>query len=173
MMLDCPCGREWCKKNCNGLQHCYRLCCRANEVNTAAHNSDLSDILVYTNCLLSNLLLLCLVKRSAYPTLVSVCTHESLSYLSCEQAPVLQLLIASAPIISPEHVASIEMFFSKPSPRWRWHPDAAWLALGQRSLLLSICSRGILSWYFELRKGGVKTWNSTTWSSNRRRHLLL
>ena len=56
-------------------------------------------------------------QKSAYPTLVSVCTHESLSYLSCDQAPVLQLLIASAPIISPEHVASIEMFFFPNPPR--------------------------------------------------------
>ena len=110
-----PMRKRMMQKNCNGLQHCYRLCYRANEVNTAAHNSDLSDILVYTNCLLSNLLLLCLVKRSAYPTLVTVvCTHVSLSYLSCEQAPVLQLLIASAPIILPEHAASIEMFFTNP-----------------------------------------------------------
>ena len=63
---------------------------------------------------LPNLLLHCLLKRYAHPTLVSVCTHESLSNLSCEQAPVLQLLIASAPIILPEHAASIEMFFTNP-----------------------------------------------------------
>ena len=95
--------------------------------------------------------------------LVSVFTIESPSNLSCEPAPVLQLLIATAPIISPGHGVSIEMFFSKPSPCW--HPDVAWLEPGQRSLLLSICSRGILFWYFELSRG-VKTWNSTSSSSN-------
>ena len=94
-------------------------------------------------------------------------THNMYSWESLKSELWASSSVAAINCHSTNHLAWARsehwnVFFSKPSSCW--HLDVAWLEPGQRSLLLSICSRGILSWYFELSRG-VKTWNSTSSSS--------
>ena len=173
------------QKNCNGLQHCYRQSQWSEHCSTQlrfewhlsvhklflnmwaeSYGAEVSVIQVST-------------KPPATLPFKKVCSPHTCFCMHSWESLKSELWagssVAAINCLSTNHLAWARCehwnVFYKPS--LCWHPDAAWLAPGQRSLLLSICSRGILSWYFELRKGGVKTWNSTTWSSNRRRHVLL
>ena len=95
---------------------------------------------------------------------LNLCTHESLSILSCGPAPVLQLLIATAPIISPEHGVSIEMFFFQTLLMLTSRCGLARAESKVTAVIDLFTGYSLLILWTEQRRR-VKTWNSTSSSS--------